>query len=115
MYRYGLTNRPPMYGTVPDGWENPQAHPDFPLYGTIDYPAPVSIRDMFRFELVLISPLPDMPVYAPGTIVQNRYTGKVYEVELVYGEYWIGDAIMPTEHTWRSVAHWHRYEPMEGV
>lgn len=50
VYRYGLRNRPAMYGTVPEGWRDEQPHVSYP-YGTIAYDRKLTHEEMYRYEL----------------------------------------------------------------
>lgn len=56
---YGMVNRPPMYGTVPDGRivgaDNPDAQPDPRVrHGTVSYPRRLTAREVYAFELLPI-------------------------------------------------------------
>lgn len=107
IWRYGMRNRPALEA-APSGWSNPQLHKDFD-FGTVDYPSMLTPRQLYDFEMVLVEPLPDLPLYKPGTIVKFFSTGKEYEIELLEGEYWANDPI-PIEPHWRSVQRWHQFE-----
>lgn len=58
-WRYGLQYRPFGFGTVPDGYiigtldEDDNARPH--RFGTMEYPFPLTEKQLYRYELVLIA------------------------------------------------------------
>lgn len=53
-YRYGLTIRPLARFNVPDGWiiQSDRPHKDFPRYGTVAYPFPLTEEQMHHYDMV---------------------------------------------------------------
>jgi len=52
-FTYGLTYRPAARFSIPDGWVigSNKEHPDFPKFGTVDYPVKLSDEELYKFEL----------------------------------------------------------------
>lgn len=109
-YRYRCTHRPPTEDAIPPGAVQVEcAAREFSSdpFGYVTYTAPLPARDAYRYDLEQIAPPLSMPVYPVGTWVKNMNTGKQYSVELIDGEYWIGDEIMETPRDFRI------YEPLD--
>lgn len=110
---YGCRNRPPMYGTVPEGYTSVGEDTRYTLpqhpYGVVRYNRPLTPREIYKFELLPMSPLPTLPLYPPGRIVRNMNTGKTHVVEEYDGGYVIGD------HAMVLLRDWLVYEPAELV
>lgn len=102
-YRYTPRSRPAMYGTIPQGQV---AIEDDGAYGVAVYDRPLTPREVYRFELRIVSPEPALPLYPAGTRVKVFNTGKEYELEAFDGELWCGDTPL------RSVQDWYRFEPV---
>lgn len=53
-WTYGLTYRPISIGTIPQGWiiDSQKDHPNFPSFGTIDYPKELTEKEVSSFELI---------------------------------------------------------------
>lgn len=52
-YTYGLRYRPAGYATVPNGRipGSERPHPDYPVYGVIDYPRRLTKQEAEAFQL----------------------------------------------------------------
>lgn len=55
-FTYGMIFRPASIGTVPVGRiiESNKSSPDFPVFGTIDYPCELTEEELYQFELVKV-------------------------------------------------------------
>lgn len=55
-FTYGMIFRPASIGTVPDGRivDSNKSSPDFPVFGTIDYPRELTEDELYRFELIKV-------------------------------------------------------------
>lgn len=55
-FTYGMTFRPASVGTVSDGRiiDSTKSSPDFPAFGTIDYPRELTENELYQFELVKV-------------------------------------------------------------
>lgn len=54
-YIYLCLSRPPMYGTVPQGFEA-RKHTDS-VYGTVVYKHPLTLMERYKYQLRLVSPM----------------------------------------------------------
>lgn len=56
-YTYGLTHRPLALAHVPDGWiiGSDREHKDFPVFGTVQYPRPLTPGECDRYNLVPVA------------------------------------------------------------
>lgn len=66
--RYGLRSRPAGYATVPDGWVQDREATEQFHYGVIRYPAPLTEKQMYRYEL---TPWYDTPQDAAATLWES--------------------------------------------
>lgn len=107
-YQYVMRNRPPMYGTAPTGFRVvSDARGEDGSYGVIEYDRPLTPREIYRYELVLLSPLPDLPLYPAGTAVRLFASGQISTVEFFDGDWWVDD-----RRPLRTVADWYHFEPV---
>ena len=60
-YTYGLTYRPLARFAVPDGWviDSSRPHSDYPTFGVVDYPRPLTEQELYRYDMILIKEAPN--------------------------------------------------------
>lgn len=100
-----MLNRPAMYAACPPGripeFDN-RADDRCEPYGTCVYREPLSMAQLYQYEMVWIDPLPSLPLWPEGTEVYDlRNKARTYTVEFFDGEYWVGDSPMRTLRDWR--------------
>jgi len=94
-WRYGLRNRPLSIATAPKGWIirvkkwEPGVKEDGFLFGTVDYPRPLTEDEMYSFELTFVSKQDGDAVHkqteGKGTkmTITTNLVGKTIDLELV--------------------------------
>lgn len=103
-YQYELRNRPAMYGTVPPGYTIVSDTRNERGYGIVSYERQLTPAEVYRYELRVLT-APELPLYPVGTLVKVFNTGKVYPLEVVNGEYWVGDNPL------RAIDDWYAFAP----
>jgi hypothetical protein len=109
LYVYRCRTRPPGYGTVPDGRLVDRDLSGFAWndQGTVTYPRPLTPAEIYRFDLLPLSPEPKLPLYPAGASVRDlRNKARSYIVECFDGQYSIGDCVM------ERLTDWLFYEPI---
>ncbi len=107
-YLYGMINRPAREA-APDGWQAGSAHIDFP-YGTAIYDRPLSAKELYDYEMVLLDPQPPLPLYPAGTLVRDVRNGNTCEIDRFDGYYFAGSRRLDCEAVWWYLRGWMFYE-----
>lgn len=114
VFTYAMLNRP-AWAASPAGGNSPERNEfngESFTFGIVQYTRPLTPKEVYDYEMALLDPLPDLPLYPEGTNVRTFNSGKVFSLELFDGEWWAGDLELPTARTWRSVKRWMMFEPV---
>ena len=60
-FTYGLIYRPMARFVVPGGWiiDSSRPHPDYPTFGVVDYPRPLTEQELLRYDMILVKDVPN--------------------------------------------------------